>query len=287
MVSPDALREEIFGAKGFVAKLRREFGLDSPQKLAERTQEVVRRQFRRVTCKNVNDVLCALLDKEYEVYQELEQKAVANAVQIAVQSPKFGNIHQVISTALRTVSDDSLSAEERLIIIGQNLAGFYKLLSESFAQSRKTRAGGSAQYHIDYVLQRLGYSGFYEKQQVLNGTVDFLFPSLDQWEKDRRRCVIVSIKRSLRERYKQVFEELNISKGLTVYLIVTETETEAQRDITQEKVEYLDRHNIYLVVRDAVKSRFREQANVLGFTDFFCKDLKRIKKSWNNLPHRH
>ncbi|GIV07999.1 MAG: hypothetical protein KatS3mg019_0090 [Fimbriimonadales bacterium] len=37
MVDLDALRKEIFGANGFVAKLRRQFGLDSPQHLAERT----------------------------------------------------------------------------------------------------------------------------------------------------------------------------------------------------------------------------------------------------------
>ncbi|GIV08003.1 MAG: hypothetical protein KatS3mg019_0094 [Fimbriimonadales bacterium] len=280
MVNLDALRKEIFGVNGFVVKLRREFGLDSPQRLAERTQEVIRRQFGRVTCKNVNDVLCALLDQEYEVYKELEQQAITHAVQIALQFPEFEELHQVISAALKAVRDDSLAAEERLTIVGQNLAGFYKLLSESFAQSRRTRAGGSAQYHIDYVLQQLGYRGVYEKQQVLNGTVDFLFPSLDQWKKDRRMCVIVSIKRSLRERYKQVFEELNISKGLTVYLIVTETENEAQRDITLEKVEYLDQHNIYLVVRDAVKIRFTKQANVLGFTDFFCKQLRRLRQRW-------
>jgi len=280
VVNLDALRSEIFGANGFVVKLRREFGLDSPQQLAERTQEVIRRQFRRVTCKNVNDVLCALLDQEYEVYKELEQQAIIHAVQIALQFPEFEELHQVISAALKAVRDDSLAAEERLTIVGQNLAGFYKLLSESFAQSRRTRAGGSAQYHIDYVLQQLGYKGFYATQQVLNGTVDFLFPSLEQWEKDRRQCVIVSIKRSLRERYKQVFQELNISKGLTVYLIVTETESEALRDITLEKVEYLDQHNIYLVVRDAVKKHFAQQANVLGFTDFFCKQLRCLRQRW-------
>ncbi|MCS7273174.1 MAG: type II restriction endonuclease [Fimbriimonadales bacterium] len=60
---------------------------------------------------------------------------------------------------------------------GTSLVDLYKLISEAFAQSRRTRAGGSAQYHIAYVLDALGYKGQYEMQQKLNSTVDFPFPS--------------------------------------------------------------------------------------------------------------
>jgi hypothetical protein len=33
------------------------------------------------------------------------------------------------------------------------------------------------------------------------------------WEKDRLRCTVLSVKRTLRERYKQVFEELSATRG--------------------------------------------------------------------------
>lgn len=152
---------------------------------------------------------------------------------------------------------------------------------ESFAQSRKTRAGGSAQYHIEFILDELGYKGLYERQRILNGTVDFLFPSFEMWQKDRRRCTVLSIKRTLRERYKQVFEELSATRGLVLYLLSTQTESEAQKDITQEKVQRLNEQNVYLIVRDVIKQgRFPQEANVLGFTDFFCKELPRLKDRW-------
>jgi hypothetical protein len=123
----------------------------------------------------------------------------------------------------------------------------------------------------------------YERQRKLNGTVDFLFPSLAMWEKDRRRCTVLSVKRTLRERYKQVFEELTATRGLTMYLMSTQTEAEAQKDITAEKVQVISQQNVYLVVRDAIKqARFASEASVLGFTEFFCNELPRLRAGWTS-----
>jgi hypothetical protein len=116
-----------------------------------------------------------------------------------------------------------------------------------------------------------------------HGTVDFLFPSLAMWKKDRRRCTVLSVKRTLRERYKQVFEELSATRGLTMYLMSTQTEAEAQKDITAEKVQVISQQNVYLVVRDAIKqARFASEASVLGFTEFFCKELPRLRAGWED-----
>jgi hypothetical protein len=136
---------------------------------------------------------------------------------------------------------------------------------------------------VAFILNQLGYQGLYERQRTLNGTVDFLFPSLAMWEKDKRRCTVLSVKRTLRERYKQVFEELSATRGLTMYLMSTQTEAEAQKDITAEKVQVISQQNVYLVVRDAIKhARFASEASVLGFTDFFCKELPRLRARWED-----
>jgi hypothetical protein len=100
------------------------------------------------------------------------------------------------------------------------------------------------------------------------------------WEKDRRRCTVLSIKRTLRERYKQVFEELSATRGLTMYLMSTQPESKARKDITTKKVQVISQQNVYLVVRDAIKKRFARKASVLGFTEFFCNELPRLKAGW-------
>ena len=103
------------------------------------------------------------------------------------------------------------------------------------------------------------------------------------WEKDWRRYTVLSIKRTLRERYKQVFQELSATRGQTMYLMSTQTEAEAEEDITAEMVQVISQQNLYLVVRDAIKqARFASEASVLGFTEFFCSELPRLKTGWTS-----
>jgi hypothetical protein len=277
------LRKEIFGNEGFANWLRRE--KLSPKTLAQKAQERTQAKLGVLNCEKVNDFLCSLVDDEYEIYLEVERELIETAIESFLKAGeeerrKYPNLNRLILQVQAQIirSSDPI---ETLIEISKPLAHFYKLLMESFAQSRKTRAGGSAQYHIEFILDELGYKGLYERQRILNGTVDFLFPSFEMWQKDRRRCTVLSVKRTLRERYKQVFEELSATRGLVLYLLSTQTESEAQKDITQEKVQRLNEQNVCLIVRDGIKQgRFSQEANVLGFTDFFCKELPRLKERW-------
>jgi hypothetical protein len=284
-MSDDTLRDEILGDDGFANWLRGE--RLSGKALAERAQARIQAELGAVSCANVNDYLCRLLDAEYEIYLETERELIEGAVEAflaaddATQS-KYPALRSLLE-ALQGHLAANPEPREALIAVSKSLAQFYKLLAESFAQSRKTRAGGSAQYQVEFILNKLGYQGLYERQRTLNGTVDFLFPSLAMWEKDRRRCTVLSVKRTLRERYKQVFEELSATRGLTMYLMSTQTEAEAQKDITAEKVQVISQQNVYLVVRDAIKqARFASEASVLGFTDFFCNELPRLKAGWTS-----
>jgi hypothetical protein len=277
------LRKEIFGNEGFANWLRRE--KLSPKALAQKAQERTQAKLGVLNCEKVNDFLCSLVDDEYEIYLEVERELIETAIENFLKAGeeerrKYPNLSRLILQVQTQIIRNS-DPIETLIEISKPLAHFYKLLMESFAQSRKTRAGGSAQYHIEFILDELGYKGLYERQRILNGTVDFLFPSFEMWQKERRRCTVLSIKRTLRERYKQVFEELSATRGLVLYLLSTQTESEAQKDITQEKVQRLNEQNVYLIVRDVIKQgRFPQEANVLGFTDFFCKELPRLKDRW-------
>jgi hypothetical protein len=280
----EQLRKEIFGRNGFASWLRAE-KLPSGKVLAERAQKQIQEELGSVNRKNVNEYLCRLLDFEYkEIYLELEREIIDSAVEIFLKADEqrhgeYRTLQQLFDELQRLLEQRDSETRETLIAVSKRLSQFYKLLMESFAQSRKTRAGVSAQYHVEFILNQLGFQGLFECQRKLNGTVDFLFPSFAMWQKDQRRCTVLSIKRTLRERHKQVFEERLATGGLTVYLMSTQTESEAQKDITAEIVQRLKKQDVYLVVRDAIKQeRFPKEASVLGFTDFFCKELPRLKK---------
>ena len=282
-MSDDTLRDEILGDDGFANWLRGE--RLSGKALAEQAQARIQAELGAVSCANVNDYLCRLLDVEYEIYLELERELIEDAIEAFLNASEGRQRKYPTLQSLLAELQQQLAAgtppNQMLVAISKPLAHFYKLLTESFAQSRKTRAGGSAQYHVAFILNQLGYQGLYERQRKLNGTVDFLFPSLAMWEKDRRRCTVLSVKRTLRERYKQVFEELTATRGQTMYLM--STQTEAEEDITAEMVQVISQQNVYLVVRDAIKhARFASEASVLGFTDFFCKELPRLRAGWED-----
>jgi len=213
------LRKEIFGNEGFANWLRRE--KLSPKALAQKAQERTQAKLGVLNCEKVNDFLCSLVDDEYEIYLEVERELIETAIENFLKAGeeerrKYPNLSRLILQVQTQIIRNS-DPIETLIEISKPLAHFYKLLMESFAQSRKTRAGGSAQYHIEFILDELGYKGLYERQRILNGT----------------------------------------------------------------KVQRLNEQNVYLIVRDVIKQgRFPQEANVLGFTDFFCKELPRLKDRW-------
>jgi hypothetical protein len=235
-----------------------------------------------------NDYLCELVGTEYAIYLEHEAKCINDGVWEIALDPKsvtdFPVVRQLVETVLGILEDKSIESTRKLSKLVARLRPFYKLVEQSFAQGRMSRAGGSSQYHLQRLFEIAGYQKEFETQQVLNGTVDFVFPSLKAWRSDRRKCLLVSVKRSLRERYKQVFEELGIAKGLTVFLLVTETYKEAVKDITESKVKKLDEQNIYLVLRDEIKKkRFSKAKNVISFSEFIQQELPNRRAQWRSL----
>ncbi len=289
----DDLKKELQGPSGLVSQVRQKF-IPSGERLSMEAWRHVSFAGRELSVDevvhNFNRYLSELIDVEYQRYLKYEEECISKRIIEFALEPdvrvRYPSVFRVVKQALHALDSTSTAGEKKLAEVGSKLRPFYKLVEQSFAQSRMTRAGSSSQSHLRTLLTLAGYGREFQMQQVLNGTVDFLFPSLDVWKTDRRRCVIVSMKRTLRERYKQVFEELEITGGITVYLIVTETFDEAKRDITSPKVDKLNSQNIYLVVRDEIKNkRFPTRENVVSFSSFIQDELPAKRALWRkHLP---
>lgn len=294
MIGFDIIKAELQGRNGLINKARRQF-MPSGDELAELvwmrvsfaglelSEEDVKRNF--------NAYLCELVDTEYALYLEHEESCVTNGIFQLLFDPKtareFPNTWMVVQQALATLEQSDIDNRQKLMQVAIKLRPIFKVIEQSLAQGRMSRAGGSAQYHFQRLLELAGYGGEFEIQQKLNGRVDFLFPCREAWERDRRRCVIVSIKRSLRERFLEVHGDLALTGGMVVYLVVTETTREAQRDITPSKVNRLNELNIYLVVRDEIKEqRFQDAENVISFTAFINEELPARREYWRSLFKR-
>jgi hypothetical protein len=289
----EELRRELQGSRGFAAWVRRQVIPQGAQLADEARQQVLRNLWKDIPpsrdeiLRNVNTLFCDFLDTEYVLYLQYEEQCALMAIELALSEHAqrhYPKTSQLIRSTLSVLQDFTASSLEKLRVIADHLRLFYRLFEQSLAQGRMTRAGGSAQLHLIYLLEQLGYAGEFETQQVLNGRVDFVFPSKRAWELDRQRCVLVSVKRSLRERYKQIFEELGITGGLTVYLVITQTLGEARKDLTSEKVDNIRKQNVYLVVRDAVKAEmFPNENSILSFSQFITEELPLRRLLWRPL----
>lgn len=143
----------------------------------------------------------------------------------------------------------------------------------SVSQSRMTRGGKDFELQIEGLLQ-LGNVPFH-RQESKNRT-DLILPSLDVHDRDLNLSMVISVKRTLRERWAEVAEELFNLRSPNVYLFT------ADQNVTESHVEQIcKQYRIYLVVWDAVKaSRFPREPSVLGYTQWATDRLPLLRSRW-------
>jgi hypothetical protein len=142
----------------------------------------------------------------------------------------------------------------------------------SAAQTRKSRAGLSFEHHV----QRLFRDGHirHEAQAVFGGRrPDFVLPDVKMLNM-KGDAVIVSLKTTLRERWKQ----LALEKPLGAIFLATVDDR-----VSGEAIDEMARNSISLVVPETLKkskeSAYEGYENVITFRGFFDEEVKRKRPS--------
>ena len=127
----------------------------------------------------------------------------------------------------------------------------------SVSQSRKTRGGKDFELQIEGLLDLAGLP--YHRQETENRT-DLILPDLETHRANRNISAVISVKRTLRERWAEVAEELFNLRSPNVFLFT------ADESVSRNHVNRIcDRYNIHLVVWDHIKqSKHPEQPLVLA-----------------------
>ena len=142
----------------------------------------------------------------------------------------------------------------------------------SISQSRMTRGGKDFELQIEGLL-KLGNVPFH-KQESKNRT-DLILPSLELHQQNRTFSMVVSVKRTLRERWAEVAEELINLRSPNVFLFT------ADENVNNGHVTGCKRYNINLVVWDSVKAaRFSDEPIVLGYTEWAADRLTHLRSRW-------
>lgn len=197
--------------------------------------------------KHFDNIIEELLGIEWELYQKKERR-----VNIQLLTELFRTeINKLVSFTPAQV--------EKLI------KGKFDLLNEFFsslAQSRKVRAGGSFENHVRYLFELLNYP--FDKQQTVNGKPDFILPSKNIYGVNPAECILFTVKRTLRERWRQIIIE---GVKTPYYFLATIDERVSKAGLSE-----MSANRIYLVTPYSLKiskSAYQNAGNVLSFSQFF------------------
>lgn len=144
----------------------------------------------------------------------------------------------------------------------------------SVSQSRKTRGGKDFELQIEGLLQLADIP--FHTQESKNRT-DLILPNLQTHLQNRNVSAVVSVKRTLRERWAEVAEELFNLRSPNVFLFT------ADKSVSQNHVNRIcEQYNIHLVVWDSVKSaKFAANPLVLGYSDWMTSRLAVLREFWS------
>jgi len=215
---------------------------------------------------NFNNNLRQLFERTLTVLERYEQQVYSGAVMPAIadrrrqtlEGLRAGNNVELISSALQALYPDLWRV----------------FLSRS--QSRKQRGGGDFQEQIKLMFQ-LANIPF--EEQTREYRTDFVIPSQALFQRDRTRAIIFSVKRTLRERWQEVVDELHHTNCPNVYLA---TANESRKITLTTHIAGLRRYNMHLVVWDTVKAeKFPTEPVVRNYTEFATIDVRTFQPFWN------
>jgi len=209
--------------------------------------------------KNFSDIVEKVQSEAYRLYLEAEKPAA-----IAAFRKTFGPLLKKDATA-----------EDFFRLIENNFFALDKFFL-SLTQGRRPRAGNAFEYVIKVLFQELNYP--YSAHPTINGKPDFLLPHKKHFYDSAMDCIIFTVKRTLRERWRQI-----ITEGTRGHLFFLATIDDG---LKQNDLDQMNENRIYLVVPDSVKNEhYSKQKNVISFESFFRHHLDPAMKRWkeNNI----
>lgn len=143
----------------------------------------------------------------------------------------------------------------------------------SLTQSRRPRAGMAFEVILKTLFRQLNYP--FDEQETINGQPDFLMPHRKHFDVNPIDCIIFTVKRSLRERWRQIVTEG--TRGLGFYLATIDEK------LSEVQLDEMLKHRIHLVIPERIiqgNEIYSEAPNVISFEEFFTHHLDPAIHRW-------
>jgi hypothetical protein len=192
----------------------------------------------------------------YRLYQAAESDAAGKAI-MKVMRPLVAG----------TTADDAFSY----------LSGKFAILdrfSLSLTQSRRSRAGTAFEVIMSRLLDVLGYP-YVPQPKLVGSNPDYVMPSLERYGQYATDCIILTCKRTLRERWRQIVTEG--STGTTFFLATIDDK------ISGSELDIMKSRNVVVVVPEGLRlSKYAKYHNVISFESFFLHHLDPAMARWTS-----
>lgn len=205
---------------------------------------------------NFSELVIRSQERAYNVFLESQRESWSRAIGVYIENRIANDITR----------DDLV---EFLVEHFDELDSFFL----SLTNSRRPRAGLSFQYAIKELFIRIGYP--FEEHADINGKPDFLLPNLAHFQENAMDCIIFTIKRSLRERWRQITTEGTRALGFFLGTIDEELSETALREMSVNRIHVV----VPIDLKDNIDV-YSEAQNVLSFESFFEDYLDPAFRRW-------
>ena len=200
--------------------------------------------------------------------------ALVDAVQLAavgeyVAAQEIG-ARLAFADVLLPLAGENATAADLVNVLADNFSGLEKFFS-SLSQGRRPH-GGKA---FEILIARLIARHYAFAQPVLKGQPDFIFPSVEHFRNDPADCLVFSIKRTIKDRWRQMVSSITRPLG---YFVATVDEEVAASDLPE-----MAAARMHMVVPERIKaarSEYEKAANVIPFETFFSATLDPAIARW-------
>lgn len=282
-----------------IGKVRTRYVKNSKELISTYVNEVKNDPLFLSKVKETSGFIRSVRDATWDTYIESElnfYRAVVKEL-LEERTPPYDVLSTVITEETIRELNSSGSHEELLKKISDlfgNFAGrifpYFFELSKSVTNSRRSRAGKAFEEIVHSIMAAYGYpyddqSKLGKKtfeQKGLGKIVDGILPGMDAYQTSRQKCLILTMKTTLRERWQEVVEELNRTNVPSIHLLTLD------EGISENQLDLMKNHNITLVTYAEIKAKFPGYTNIISFETLFNTEIPHMLEWWmRNYPDEY
>ena len=208
---------------------------------------------------SVDNYVMKIHDSIYEIYKSEEKNNGIEAMRQYFNekiTDEWKNKQSAINAVTRYFSD-------------------YNKFFLSLSQARKSRAGKTFEYILKALFDKCEIP--YSYQPVVNGNPDFIIPGKESYLDAPQNTLVVTLKRTTKERWRQVSTEG--ARGYRFFLATID------KKITNKQLDEMAQNQVTLLIPEHIineKKIYRDHSIVYNYKELFTRFIPQCLELWNN-----